>query len=276
MILSIITINYNNRDGLQKTIDSVLCQTWQDFEWIIIDGGSTDGSKELIEQYQEHFVYWCSEPDKGIYNAMNKGIAKAKGDYLNFMNSGDYYCSDSSLQNVFSRPIPQITGIIYGNYYDVYNSGYREEQLLKDNLDICDLLYRPINHQSTFIRRNLLADIGYDESFYLLADWKAFVQWMISGQEFYHVNTFVACFEMGGIHSLQDNQKQQEITRIRQEVVPYRLLLVCDDLHAIRCESERFPEIKAVINIYGKNNIIRFVLKFCIRLSNYLWRIRHF
>ena len=78
MKLSIITINYNNKAGLQKTIDSVVAQTWRDFEWIIIDGGSTDGSKELIEQYQQHFAYWCSEPDKGVYNAMNKGIDKAK------------------------------------------------------------------------------------------------------------------------------------------------------------------------------------------------------
>ena len=91
MKLSIITINYNNCDGLQKTIDSVIAQTWRDFEWIVIDGGSTDGSKELLEQYKEHFSYWCSEPDKGIYNAMNKGIAKANGDYLNFMNSGDAF-----------------------------------------------------------------------------------------------------------------------------------------------------------------------------------------
>ena len=78
MKLSIITINYNNRDGLQKTIDSVVAQTWRDFEWIIIDGGSTDGSKELIEKYKDHFAFWCSEPDKGICNAMNKGIPRLR------------------------------------------------------------------------------------------------------------------------------------------------------------------------------------------------------
>ena len=97
MKLSIITVNYNNKAGLQKTIDSVVCQTWRDFEWIVIDGGSTDGSKELIEQYQQHFAYWCSEPDKGVYNAMNKGISKAKGEYLNFMNSGDCFYNEYSL-----------------------------------------------------------------------------------------------------------------------------------------------------------------------------------
>lgn len=93
--LSIITINFNNLEGLKKTAESVINQTWKDFEWIIIDGGSTDGSKEYIINLNDNLnhvgwnpiTYWCSKPGKGIYNAMNKGIAKASGDYLNFMNS---------------------------------------------------------------------------------------------------------------------------------------------------------------------------------------------
>ena len=82
--LSIITINYNNKDGLQRTIESVLSQTCTDFEWIIIDGGSTDGSKELIEQYADNIAYWVSEPDNGVYNAMNKGIKVAGGGIVCF------------------------------------------------------------------------------------------------------------------------------------------------------------------------------------------------
>ena len=97
MKLSIITINYNNKAGLQKTIDSVICQTWRDFEWIVIDGGSADGSKELIEQYQQHFSYWCSERDDGVYSAMNKGICISSGDWIMILNSGDYLYSRDSL-----------------------------------------------------------------------------------------------------------------------------------------------------------------------------------
>lgn len=89
MKLSIITINFNNRDGLQRTINSVLSQSFKDFEWIVIDGGSTDGSRNLLEIYKKYFSYWCSEPDKGVYNAQNKGISVAKGEYMSFMNSGD-------------------------------------------------------------------------------------------------------------------------------------------------------------------------------------------
>lgn len=101
MKLSIITVNLNNRDGLKRTIDSVVSQTFTDYEWIVIDGGSNDGSRELIEHYSDHFAYWCSEPDKGIYNAMNKGIAHAKGEWLQFLNSGDVLYSNNTLASVF-------------------------------------------------------------------------------------------------------------------------------------------------------------------------------
>ena len=103
MKLSIITINFNNHDGLQKTINSVIAQTWKDFEWIIIDGGSTDGSKNLIEQYDKYITYWISESDKGIYNAMNKGIKIARGDYLQFLNSGDYFYNEKVIEKFCNR-----------------------------------------------------------------------------------------------------------------------------------------------------------------------------
>ena len=91
MKFSIITINYNNVEGLRNTIKSVVNQTYTDYEFIIIDGGSTDGSVEVIKEYANIITYWVSEPDKGIYNAMNKGIEVANGEYLNFMNSGDCF-----------------------------------------------------------------------------------------------------------------------------------------------------------------------------------------
>ena len=107
-LLTIITVNLNNREGLQRTIDSVVEQTFTDYEWIVIDGGSTDGSRELIEQYADHFTYLVSEPDKGIYNAMNKGIAHAKSDWLQFLNSGDWLTEKDVLNNVFSQRLKVI------------------------------------------------------------------------------------------------------------------------------------------------------------------------
>ena len=97
MKLSIITINFNNKAGLERTITSVFQQDFKDFEFIVIDGGSTDGGKELIESNKQHFSYWVSEADKGIYNAMNKGIKMSKGKYVAFLNSDDWFNNNTLL-----------------------------------------------------------------------------------------------------------------------------------------------------------------------------------
>ena len=115
MKYSIITVNYNNREGLKRTIESVIHQTFRDFEFIVIDGGSTDSSAEVLKAYDEHISYWVSEKDNGIYDAMNKGIRKATGDYLNFMNSGDCFYDDDVLRNVtaYASDADIITGRDY-------------------------------------------------------------------------------------------------------------------------------------------------------------------
>ena len=110
--LSIITINLNNAAGLRKTIESVVNQTFTDYEYLIIDGGSTDGSVEVIKEFADKITYWVSEPDKGIYNAMNKGILKARGEYLQFLNSGDWLVDNEVLFRVFS--LNHFEDILYG------------------------------------------------------------------------------------------------------------------------------------------------------------------
>ena len=86
MKLSIITVNFNDAEGLERTIKSVISQTFHDYEFIIIDGGSTDGSVDVIKKYEDHIDYWISEKDGGIYQGMNKGLRQASGEYLNFLN----------------------------------------------------------------------------------------------------------------------------------------------------------------------------------------------
>ena len=100
MKFSIITVNFNNKEGLHNTIKSVINQTFRDFEYIVIDGGSTDGSIDILKKYDKYINYWISEKDSGIYNAMNKGISKANGEYLNFMNSGDCFYALDVLEKV--------------------------------------------------------------------------------------------------------------------------------------------------------------------------------
>src|ERR1035437_595442 len=109
--LSIITVNLSNATGLRKTIESVISQTFTDYEYLIIDGGSTDGSLDIIKEFADRMSYWVSEPDGGIYNAMNKGIAWATGDWIIFMNSGDVFRNIEVLENVFNRNIEAKTQI---------------------------------------------------------------------------------------------------------------------------------------------------------------------
>ena len=196
MKLSIITINYNNKDGLQKTIDSVICQTWRDFEWIIIDGGSTDGSKELIEKYQQHFAYWCSEPDKGVYNAMNKGIAKAKGEYLNFMNSGDCFAEANVLERLFACGYDEdiIAGLVKLSNGEILNQN-------DDNL-VRMLVTHTICHQATFFKKKLFENYEYNENFRLVSDWTALVKWLLfEDKKLCYTNIVVAVYDTSGASS---------------------------------------------------------------------------
>ena len=106
MKISVVTVCYNSVDSIEETMLSVLNQTYSDVEYIIIDGGSTDGTVDIIKKYADRLVYWVSEPDKGIYDAMNKGIAAATGDYINFMNSGDRFASTNVIEpsNILIKP----------------------------------------------------------------------------------------------------------------------------------------------------------------------------
>lgn len=261
MKLSIITINYNNKKGLQETIDSVISQTFKDFEWIIIDGGSNDGSKECIEDLAgrlqtigvnscsapwnvEHFskldftaerwiqehgknwiddesplppsdkrrLLWCSERDKGIYNAMNKGIVEARGEYCLFLNSGDWLAASNVLEVFFAKKIVddivcgKIQRIIDGKNEVIYKFVY------KQNISAFDMMCYTLPHQSCFIKRNLFAIVGfYDESLKIVADWKFFVLALLYRDCSYKfIDILVANQEPGGVsdegHDIEERQ----------------------------------------------------------------------
>ena len=218
MKLSIITINFNNCEGLQKTIESVVSQSFKDFEWIVIDGGSTDGSRELLEQYADHITYWVSELDKGVYNAMNKGIKVAKGEYVNFMNSGDVYASASILEDVFSTS--HTADVLYGYMMRGSVDGeVNNQSMMKSNLSWIDFYRDGLPHQSTFIKRSLFDQYGlYDESLKAVSDWKFFVDAFV-----YHEATSefvpkkVAVYAEGGISDVMGGEERK---RVAQELFP--------------------------------------------------------
>jgi glycosyltransferase involved in cell wall biosynthesis len=203
--LSIITVNLNNKTGLQRTMDSVFQQTFTDFEFIIMDGGSTDGSKELIEKSADKLSYWVSEKDKGIYNAMNNGIAQTQGAYILFINSGDELIDKNILSNVVS----DLTGedFIYGNVLFVkpdnstYNSGFPAK------LTFDFFVNYTLAHPATFIKTSLIKAMGgYDETLQICADWKFFMEAVFKRNVSYKmINKIIAKFYLDGISSHEAN-----------------------------------------------------------------------
>lgn len=219
MKLSIITVNLNNLEGLKKTYESVVCQTFTDYEWLVIDGGSTDGSREFIEQHQEKFAYWCSEPDKGIYNAMNKGIIQANGEYLNFMNSGDCFACEETLAGVFGKSRKE--DILYG--YMVMANDHMElfpSQVMKNEISWYNLFTGTLPHQASFIRKTLFEIVGlYDEELKVVSDSRWFAMAILNhGATYKFLPYIIAIFEGGGACQRMDLSAERE--RQRKDIFP--------------------------------------------------------
>ena len=274
MKLSIITINYNNKAGLQKTIDSVICQTWKDFEWIVIDGGSTDGSKELIEQYQQHFAYWCSEPDKGVYNAMNKGIAKAKGEYLNFMNSGDIFAEANVLEKLFACGYDE--DVITGQVLRKDN-----HQLLRkcDKNIVRQIVCDTLNHQGSFIKRTLFDSYSYREDYRIVSDWIAWMEWLLkSNHTFRYVDIVVAIQDMQGISNVQNEIQRSERCRAIQEYFGERVGEELSRLYKSESYLQgelQIPAIKMLRHLYYNApkwfSVLYRVILFVVKIRDFVY-----
>lgn len=200
--ISVITVNYNDVVGLKKTIESVINQTYNDFEFIIVDGGSTDGGKEIIEEHKEKIDYWFSEPDKGIYNAMNKGIKVAKGEFVIFMNSGDTFTNSEVLQQV-ERDLVHEFDIYYGDYNRVKTNSVRKK-IYPKNLSFSYFYTGSLSHQSTFIRRTLFDTIFlYNEEYKIASDWEFFVYAICyKNVPYKYLNMTISDFDFSGISSV--------------------------------------------------------------------------
>lgn len=223
--LSIITINLNNASGLRKTIESVVSQTFSNFEYIIIDGGSTDVSVEVIKEYSDKITDWVSETDKGIYNAMNKGIEKANGEYCLFLNSGDWLI-ENVLEEVFKFHFSE--DIFYGNSVFVFPD--RTEQINKgcgkSELTFNDFFNDTIRHQAAFIKRDLFSRFGlYDESYTIVSDWLFFIKTIIFGDATCrYENINISYFDTSGIGTIPSQNHLDERTRVLTSILPQCIL----------------------------------------------------
>ena len=243
--LSIVTINFNNKEGLKITIDSVLKQSYYDFEYIIIDGGSNDGSIDVIKEYAKDIDFWVSEPDNGIYNAMNKGLSHCSGEWVYFLNSGDTFYNEEVLTSIVFDEALENVGAIYGRYK--FYSRYNELKLndVKHPFTESNKKFRGMgfSHQSVFVRTKLAQEIGFDERFKLCADYNMMMQLHKKGYIFKRDNTIIAVCDGRGGTSYNNRKLQNKETAI-----------VCG------CENNIFVKIYlATINVIRP--IYRFVNK---------------
>jgi glycosyltransferase involved in cell wall biosynthesis len=209
-VLSVVTIVYNNVNDIERTIKSVLNQTYPHIEYIVIDGGSTDGTKEVIDEYENRISKFVSEKDHGIYDAMNKGLALATGDYVLFMNSGDEIYALDTVEKVFNT---EPEGDIYYGETEMYDEGGnnlgRRRHQAPEQFTWQSFKYgMSISHQAIYIKRSIAAQ--YDLNYSLSSD----IDWIIraakSARKIVNTRMIVAKYLVGGISKKKHRQSLRE------------------------------------------------------------------
>jgi len=263
LTISIITINLNNLDGLKKTVESVINQTYKNIEYIVIDGASTDGSAEYIEQMQEHFAYWISEPDKGIYNAMNKGIDHATGDYLLFLNSGDYLAADDVIEKFTS--FNPYEDIVYGDIWLEQKDESKTLKKMPEKLDLISSLSFVITHQAIFHKKTLFDNNNrYDETYKIIADWVFYNREILFNNKTYNkIKLIITYYNMDGLSSDSDYLQQ-----ILSEKKKYITKFYCNKITDIIAE---YNKIKSTYNGLMSSGTVKIALK----ISSILTRLRN-
>lgn len=225
--LSIITVNLNNIGGLQKTFESVFNQLFSDYEYIVIDGGSTDGSVDIIAQNAIKISYWISERDNGIYHAMNKGIQVSKGEYILFLNSGDSFVDNNVLKNIFKEE--NVEDILWGVNLLSRNGHVVDKSPSPEKLTLKFFYKQTLPHQSTFIKRSLFKKYGiYEESLKIHADFDFWIRTIVLNNcTTKRLNVLVTIYNLEGISSNQTNFElaKNEYSVILTKNIPARILI---------------------------------------------------
>ena len=266
MLLSIITINRNNAAGLRRTMESVLSQTRNDIEYIIIDGASSDGSVEVIQTLtgilepnaatasaspsaasDSMVIRWLSEADTGIYNAMNKGIRLATGEYCQFLNSGDLLASNDVVERMLTKlEEHNYPDVLYGDMQKVTPDGRKLRRIGGGNNGVTlNMFYRGcLNHSPAYIRKSLFDIYGmYDESLRICSDWKFYMQSLVLGKaQPIYVNILVTVFDTGGISETQLDLLNEERNQLLEEMVPQGILRDYERYHFPMSQYDRLKK----------------------------------
>lgn len=213
--ISIVTVTYNAGQLAEKTLANLASQNYPDKEVIVVDGNSTDNTCDIIQRHAADgtVTAWVSEPDRGIYDAMNKGVGMATGEWVIFMNAGDVFASDNVLQQVFSHDL-SATDVVYG---DVVKNG--EVKVAPDSYY---LYHRMIFcHQCVFTRRKCLAEHPFDITHRLSADFKSFIILYKNNARFKHVAIPIAVFDTEGVSNRQRSRGLRDNISVVAETIPF-------------------------------------------------------
>lgn len=207
--ISVITVVWHDAAGLEKTIQSVISQTYENVEFIVIDGGSTDGTTDVIKKYEDQIDYWVSEKDNGIYDAMNKGILAATGTWVNFMNAGDTFVDNNVLSNIqFEKYAHDV--LLYGKKTQ---QGKVILPLALEKLEIGEI---HANHQSMFFNKEKLgSELHYDLMYKIYGDYELVNKIYLNHKNLIqYIDIVVADFEGGGVSSIPSTQKRKDKYKI--------------------------------------------------------------
>lgn len=286
MTLSIITINYNDAEGLRKTLASVAAQTYHDIEHVIIDGGSTDGSVDVIKDYVSlvesrkskiNSVLWVSEKDKGVYDGMNKGVKKATGDYVWILNSGDCAAAPDMVERMMRILDNGGSDILLGNKIHVYPGNKKTNDPLpvprkKDEkprpieLSMLTFYRGTIPQDAAFVRRELFEKYGYfDDQLKIVSDWKLYLNMIALGNvKPIYVNIDVVLFDMTGVSNSNMERRNAEKRAYLEEVLPASVL---KDYDAYTFPIEEYQRLKKY-HLWG---LVYFVERMLFKLEK--WHI---
>ncbi len=266
--LSVITINYNDADGLEKTIKSVVSQTVTDVEFIIIDGGSTDKSIDVIKKYPDRIDFWSSEKDKGIYDAQNKGIAKAKGEYFLFLNSGDSFFDKEIISKFYNFQKNHQKKIIYGNSNAIDADRSTHVLYPPEKLDFNFWYANTINHQAIFFHNELFRKYGnFSTGYKFAADFDfLFKIYVNQASEFIYFNELICNYDNTGLTSKYETHKILFMERKR--------ILQAHTSKSDFCEMKNnyYKTIsikKKYTIIISENNFLKTILKPIYKIYNF-------
>lgn len=222
-LITVVTVVYNGAATLEQTIQSVVNQTYDNVEYIIIDGASTDGTLDIIKKYENNIDYWQSEPDKGIYDAMNKGIGLVTGNYVSLLNSGDWYENNTVMNVVTEIKKNPLNDIFYG-MMRIYSEDYKYLWVYGYGHDYLE--HSMISHPTSFVAKKIYEAYKYNLKYKSAADYDLFLTLFQKGYKFYFIEKILANYILGGMSDSFVGKKETSKVRFEHKVISLKSFLI--------------------------------------------------